>query len=398
MSIIAGTIVLLRPETWLEGASPNAGVTFARWQIQMRMGATVMGVLVLSALELWRRSRGVAFRIWWVSGKGFARTSMISVAAAGLISLAGGLVWLVSNDERRTIEQDRNFFGTLAIKEFDIGSVTHRLSLTHGRIRHGSQLQFYQTWPTTYYGPQTGVGLGIEHHPLRSDATRQFRVGVVGLGVGTIAAYANAQVDPKRDEQSYVTVREVSEPDYMRFYELNPLVSRWAKTRFTFLEDAAARGADVDIFEGDARIVLERQLAQGEDQRFDVLAIDAFSSDAIPIHLLTLESIQTYLAHLNVDGILALHITNRFIDLLPIVQRLAEATNLNAIHIENSPSASRSVSLSAWVLLTRNQAFLDLEIVGKEEREMPGAGPLWTDDYSSLFGIVEINPARRPLG
>ena len=211
MSIIAGTIVLLRPETWLEGASPNAGVTFARWQIQMRMGATVMGVLVLSALELWRRSRGVAFRIWWVSGKGFARTSMISVAAAGLISLAGGLVWLVSNDERRTIEQDRNFFGTLAIKEFDIGSVTHRLSLTHGRIRHGSQLQFYQTWPTTYYGPQTGVGLGIEHHPLRSDATRQFRVGVVGLGVGTIAAYANAQVDPKRDEESYVTVREVSE-------------------------------------------------------------------------------------------------------------------------------------------------------------------------------------------
>ena len=398
MSIIAGTIVLLRPETWLEGASPNAGVTFARWQIQMRLGATVMGVLVLSALELWRRSRGVAFRIWWVSGKGFVRTSMISVAAAGLISLAGGLVWLVSNDERRTIEQDRNFFGTLAIKEFDIGSVTHRLSLTHGRIRHGSQLQFYQTWPTTYYGPQTGVGLGIEHHPLRSDATRQFRVGVVGLGVGTIAAYANAQVDPKRDEESYVTVREVSEPDYMRFYELNPLVSRWAKTRFTFLEDAAARGADVDIFEGDARIVLERQLAQGEDQRFDVLAIDAFSSDAIPIHLLTLESIHTYLAHLNVDGILALHITNRFIDLLPIVQRLAEATNLNAIYIENSPSASRSVSLSAWVLLTRNQAFLDLEIVGKEEREMPGAGPLWTDDYSSLFGIVEINPARRPLG
>ena len=101
---------------------------------------------------------------------------------------------------------------------------------------------------------------------------------------------------------------------------------------------------------------------------------------------------------MNTDGILALHVTNRFIDLLPIVQRLAEATGLNAIYIENASSSSRSVSLSDWVLLTRNQEFLDLEIVVKEEKDMPAAGPLWTDDFSSLFGIVEINPKRRPLG
>ena len=397
-SIIFGTIVLLRPETWLEGASPNAGATFARWQIQMRVYGAVMAVLVLSILEFWRRMEGAALREWWTSRKGFARTSLAGAAAVGLLSLTGGLVWLVSNDERRTIEQDRNFYGTLAIKELDLGSPMHRLSLTHGRIRHGSQLQLYTTWPTTYYGPETGVGLGIEHHPLRSDPTRQFRVGVVGLGVGTIAAYANARVDPEQDEASYVTVHEKSEPDYMRFYELNPLVTRWAKDRFTFLDDAAARGADIDVFEGDARIVLERQLEQGEAQQFDVLAIDAFSSDAIPIHLLTLESLQMYLAHLNTDGILALHVTNRFIDLLPIVQRLAEATGLNAIYIENASSSSRSVSLSDWVLLTRNQEFLDLEIVVKEEKDMPAAGPLWTDDFSSLFGIVEINPKRRPLG
>ncbi len=397
-SIIFGTIVLLRPETWLEGASPNAGATFARWQIQMRVYGAVMAVLVLSILEFWRRMEGAALREWWTSPKGFARTSLAGAAAVGLLSLTGGLVWLVSNDERRTIEQDRNFYGTLAIKELDLGSPMHRLSLTHGRIRHGSQLQLYTNWPTTYYGPETGVGLGIQHHPLRSDPTRQFRVGVVGLGVGTIAAYANARVDPEQDEASYVTVHEKSEPDYMRFYELNPLVTRWAKDRFTFLDDAAARGADIDVFEGDARIVLERQLEQGEAQQFDVLAIDAFSSDAIPIHLLTLESLQMYLAHLNTDGILALHVTNRFIDLLPIVQRLAEATGLNAIYIENASSSSRSVSLSDWVLLTRNQEFLDLEIVVKEEKDMPAAGPLWTDDFSSLFGIVEINPKRRPLG
>ena len=131
-------------------------------------------------------------------------------------------------------------------------------------------------------------------------------------------------------EESYVTVRETGEPDYIRFYELNPLVTRWATDRFTFLGDAEARGADVAVFEGDARIVLERQLEQGEAQRFDVLAIDAFSSDAVPLHLLTLEAVHTYLAHLQEDGILALNVTNRFVDLLPIVGRLAEATDLSA--------------------------------------------------------------------
>ena len=134
----------------------------------------------------------------------------------------------------------------------------------------------------------------------------------------------------------------------MRFYELNPQVTRWAMERFTYLADARDRGADLGVFEGDARIVLEHQLALGDAQRFDVLAIDAFSSDAIPIHLITRESFRTYMRHLNRDGILAIQVTNRFVDLIPVVRRLAEATGLIAIYIENSESSSWMVRLADW--------------------------------------------------
>jgi hypothetical protein len=389
-SIVLGAIVLRRPETWLEGASPGTGAMFAAWQVDMRVYGAVMAVLVLSVLEARRRREGVELRIWWASRPGLARAGLTGTGALGLVALTGGFVWLTKDVERGNVEQDRNFYGTLAIKELDIGGPTHRLSLMHGRIRHGTQLEVCPTWPTMYYGPQTGVGLAIQHHPLRPDPTRQFRMGGVGLGVGTIAAYANARIDAEQGELECATDGGASGTDYMRFYELNPLVTRWARERFTFLDDATGRGADVAVFDGDARIVLERQLEQGDAQGFDVLAVDAFSSDAIPIHLLTLESFETYLAHLNPDGILALHVTNRFVDLIPIVQRLAQATNLGAIHVRNGPSASGSVQSSDWVLLTNNSEFLAQDAVRVDEREMPGPGPLWTDDFSSLLGAVQL--------
>ena len=165
-------------------------------------------------------------------------------------------------------------------------------------IQHGSQLQVYPTWPTTYYGPETGVGLAVTHHPARSRTDEQFRIGVVGLGAGTMAAYANARISLVDDDEAMVVPHLGGEPDYLRFYELNPLVTRWAAEWFTYWGDARARGADVDVFEGDARIVLERQLDEGDAQGFHVLAVDAFSSDAIPIHLLTRESVGVYLQHL----------------------------------------------------------------------------------------------------
>ena len=391
-SIAIGTVVLLRPDTWLEDASSNARAAFAGWQGSMRLYGTVTAVLVFAVLEVWRRMEGGALHRSWTSRLGLAQGGVSGVVAVGLVSLTGALLWQVIDDERRMVEQDRNFYGTLAVKERDVGDRAHRLSLTHGRIRHGNQLQLHPTWPTTYFGPETGIALAIQHHPRRLDRSRQFRVGVVGLGVGTIAAYGNTRVDAELDEESYVTVRETDEPDYLRFYELNPQVTRWATVGpFTFIPDAEARGADVAVIDGDARIVLERQLEMGEAQHFDVLAIDAFSSDAIPIHLLTLEAVQMYLGHLQEDGILGFNVTNRFVDLLPVVQRLADAVGMSAIYIENYSSSRRRVSSADWVLLTRNQAFLDLEIVREDEEEMPEPGPLWTDDFSSLFEVVELN-------
>ena len=122
-----------------------------------------------------------------------------------------------------------------------------------------------------------------------------------------------------------------------------------------------------------------------------VLAIDAFSSDAIPIHLLTQESFQIYLRHLQEGGILALHLTNRHVDLIPIVGRLAAVMHLNAIYIENDESESRLVNSTDWVLLTSNRAFLNVEAIHEDEVAMPEPGPLWTDDFSSIFEVVEFN-------
>ena len=392
VAIIYGSISSVIPGTWFDDdASSNVIATFDSWQASMLLYAVATAGLLLLFLEIWRHLRGEAWLAWWASGAGITRLALGATLAMGFLSLSGGLVWQILEDERRVVERDRNFYGTLAIKERDVDFSTHRLSLTHGRISHGLQLQENHDWPTSYFGPETGIGLAIQHHPSRSREDRQFRIGVVGLGVGTLAAYANARIDPDRSESSYATAHETGVADYLAFYELNPLVVRWARDRFTFLSDASERGADIAVFEGDGRISLERQLALGQEQRFDVLAIDAFSSDAIPIHLITYESFEIYLAHLNEDGILAIHVTNRFVDLIPITQRLAEATGLSAIYVENYDSSSRMVDSSDWILMTRNQAFLDLEVVHEDEEEMPEPGPLWTDDFSSVFEVVEFN-------
>jgi hypothetical protein len=391
-AIAIGAYLVVSPSTWLgDDASSNLTATFASWRAGMLKTIPFTTGVFLLIHEGWRRRQGESLRLWWRSRRGVARLGVGALVAVGLWALSGALIWQIRETERRMVVQGRNFYGTLAIKERDLGNSDHRLSLTHGRIRHGHQIQEHPGWPTTYYGPETGVGLAIRYHPARSDSTRQFRVGVVGLGVGTLAAYANTRIDPDRSRESYVLAHEGGIPDYVRFYELNPLVVRWAEERFTFLTDAGSRGADIDVFEGDARIVLERQLERGEDQRFDLLAVDAFSSDAIPIHLLTEESFQTYMGHLREDGILALHVTNRFVDLIPVVARLAETAGLNAIYIENDESDSRMVSSTDWILLTNNQAFLDVEAVHEDEEAMPEPGPLWTDDFSSVFEVVEYN-------
>lgn len=389
---VAGAVALIvRPETWFDDPSSHALATFERWRSSLLPHGLLAVAITLLALEAFRQRRGVPRVEWYLAATGRARTATALLVAVGFVALSGSLRWQVIHTERRVIDQSRNFYGALAIKEREVETLDHRITLTHGRIRHGSQYVDYRSWPTSYYGPETGVGLAVQEHPLRADGSREFRVGVIGLGAGTVAAYANAKVDiDSPDWDTYVIRRSPRVPDYVAFYELNPQVVRWAREPFTFLSDAEARGAQVEVFEGDARIVLDRQAKSGECQRFDVLVVDAFSSDAIPMHLLTMEAVQLYLVHLQDDGVLAFHVTNRYVDLLPVVQRLADEVGMRTLYVENDSSTSRMVSSSDWVLLSRNLDFLDREVVRADEVPMPPAGPLWTDDFSSLFEVVEL--------
>jgi hypothetical protein len=267
----------------------------------------------------------------------------------------------------------RNFYGVLTVEDLDAQDPElARLELRHGHIAHGFQFLAPEkrALPTTYYGEESGVGRAILHHPRR--AAGPLRVGVVGLGVGTLAAYGRPG-------------------DSLRFYDINPGVEGLSGPRadvFTYLRNSPAR---VEVVLGDARLSLERELASGAREDFDVLAIDAFSSDAIPVHLLTREALDVYLARLaRPDGILAIHISNRNLDLAPVVQGLAQARRLAAsmIDIEKKDDTNWG---STWVLLARDRGVLDRSgllppsSIPKPIRNIR----LWTDDYSNLFSVLK---------
>lgn len=276
------------------------------------------------------------------------------------------------------LEMARNFFGVLRVIEDDKGDPRyHRFTLMHGRIQHGFQYQaaFRHNWPTTYYGGGSGVGMALRYHPARGQDPsnpKSLRIGVVGLGAGTLASYGQPG-------------------DYIRFYEINPEVVRLAGKYFTFLKNCRAR---VEIVAGDARIALEQERERGEFQRFDVLAIDAFSGDAIPVHLLTRQCLEIYRAHLKPDAILALHVSSRYFDLVPVARGLADLhaqQGTQAALISCPSSRSEGISTSDWVLVTANREFLNMEEIRqaiRPWREEDGAPMLWTDDYSNLFHLL----------
>jgi hypothetical protein len=262
----------------------------------------------------------------------------------------------------------RNFYGVLrVIRHADGGS--ERRSLIHGAVTHGFQFtdQSRRRLPTSYYGLDSGVGLSLGLHPKRL-AGQRLRVGVVGLGTGTIAAYGR-------------------KGDSFRFYEINPSVIAIAQSRFTFLKDSAAQ---VDIVTGDARIMLEEELTAGKPQQFDILVIDAFSSDSIPIHLLTRECFTLYGRHLSPDGLLAVHITNRFLDLSPIVRRQGQSGGYETVLIASQADEAGGCFKSDWMILTRSSAFLDNDRLRKRLSSLPAPAPRpWTDDYASLWPLLK---------
>jgi spermidine synthase len=190
------------------------------------------------------------------------------------------------------------------------------------------------------------------------------RVGVIGLGTGTLAAYSRPG-------------------DRYTFYEINPLVVQLARTEFTFLSDSPGR---IDVISGDARLSLERQ----EPQAFDVIAVDAFSGDAIPVHLLTREAFALYFRHLKPDGVLAVHITNRYIDLRPVVMAEADSLVMPAMEFDSPDDVKRRIAAAEWILVTGDTAFLDQSEI-KKAGKLLLAGldlPLWTDEYSSVFRLL----------
>lgn len=291
--------------------------------------------------------------------------------AVMLFSLALGVVLLtqIRGESLLAFTTSRDFYGVVKVYEHDADDANlHHFSLVHGSTLHG--LQFtdspQSTWATTYYGPNSGLGLAIQHlartHPLQ--------LGLVGLGSGTAAIYGESR-------------------GRVRIYEIDPQVERIARTRFTYLARSAAQ---VDVIMGDARLSMERELASGGPQHFDVLALDAFTSDAIPIHLLTAEAFAIYLRHLAPDGVIAVHISNRHLRLRPVVENLARHFGLTAVTItDDPPKAKWWLDPTTWVLVTRNRALL-----ADEEIQDAASGPdlrpnrvgLWTDDHASLFPIL----------
>lgn len=258
----------------------------------------------------------------------------------------------------------RNFYGVIRVFRTRRGRM-----LMHGRTLHGAQLDPpYEREPITYYGKKSGIGILLENHPKRSVPGENLRVGLVGLGAGTLAAYGRPG-------------------DYFRYYEINPDVvqlSAGPKPVFTYLRDSAAH---VDVELGDARLLLEQELAHGQPQKFDVLVLDAFSGDAIPVHLLTREAFETYWQHLDPDhGIIAVHISSRHINLFPVLQ--GTVAYFHADSVTDVNTADDPFTTSCWVFLARNPG--DLNIPGlPHAAPMPFAPRLWTDDYSDIFRLIQ---------
>jgi hypothetical protein len=296
----------------------------------------------------------------------------------------------------------RNFFGTLTVRETDPDEENwSRYDLFHGTTTHGSQFtsKSRNREPTTYFSHQSGVGHAIDYFHKHLPPG-QLRLGVVGLGAGTLAAYPEAG-------------------DSITFYEINPAVIKLAEARewFTYLRDCRARGAQCEIRLGDARLTLQHELASyppprsgewlGEGHRatqpakqtpsYHILVLDAFSGDSVPVHLLTIEAFELYLASLvtntNSDGkpvesgAIAVHISNRFLDLEPVVRAAAFHFNLLPLAFYTKDDPAHDIRGANWIILTHNTAMAAKLRNIATPVEIYGKPVLWTDDRSSLFEI-----------
>jgi len=307
----------------------------------------------------------------------FQRRFRLSQAyALGVLALMGiACVMQVQYPLKGVYARFRSFFGAFRIEQN--GS---NLVLLHGRALHGWQIRdgVRDPTPTAYYATNTGIGIMLWNHPKRrlslSVPESDLRVGVIGLGAGTLAAYGRPG-------------------DYYCFYEIDPAIARIAQgpqAIFTFLKNSAAI---VEVVLGDGRLSLERQAVQGNLRKYDVLILDAFSSDSIPVHLLTREAMQLYLSHLRgPDSVVAFHISNRILDLRPVLRGLSREFNLALIIVHSR--TGKVTAGTTWGLLSRNPQVFEipeLRSAAAAYRKSGDSTVLWTDDYSNLLDLVQKN-------
>jgi hypothetical protein len=301
----------------------------------------------------------LALAVTWRDG--WPQRLLWSVGTALLLAL---VIMLHIVYARSTLIEIRNFYGALRVRQSHYPPQAHTVrTLLHGTIEHGTQWfarEFHRT-PTTYYATDSGVGLALRF----CCEGRPRNIGVVGLGAGTLAAYG--------------------EPgDRMRFYEINPAVRPIAENLFTYLRESQAQ---LSFAEGDARISLTNELPQ----HFDVLVVDAFSGDAVPLHLLTTQAMQLYRRHLAPGGILAFHVSNQYLDLTPEIAELAAASGMEARVFDTPSNNARGEYRATWVLVTDDAKFFlqpDVASAALAIRRKPGLHA-WTDDYSSLLPILQ---------
>lgn len=320
----------------------------AYWELHIG----IIGCLIVTLTVLFRDHTSYLY-------KGQPRPAWIAIIL--WVSL---LAWSLQSSARdasgEAIEMTRNFYGVLTVQDqpADDGVSAQRV-LMHGSIVHGEQFldPAKRHWPTAYYGPDSGAGIALQHH--RSNSPRH--IGIIGLGIGTLAAYGDAD-------------------DRIRFYEINPEVVRLARRYFTCLEDCPAK---IDIIVGDARLSMDNE----EPQEFDVLVLDAFSGDTCPTHLLTKEAGDIYRRHLNDDGLICIHISNLHFDLRPVVQGLADHMEMQVVGVEDQGDTDAGTRLCHWMVLSKEP--LSGEIRSRiNELKLSNEPTLWTDGWTDLISVL----------
>jgi spermidine synthase len=318
---------------------------------------------VLAAIVTW--GDGPAQRILWSTG------SVLLLALTVLLHIEYG---------RHALMRSRNFYGSLRVIEADYddqsaaqgtnanGSASTGTGpvrvLMNGRIRHGMQMMDSdrRRTPTTYYGQDSGAGVALRY----CCESRPKNIGVIGLGAGTLAAYGRPG-------------------DRFRFYEINPLVEPIARNLFTYLSESSAA---ISIVNGDGRASLNRE----SPQKFDVLVVDAFSGDAIPLHLLTREAMEVYRRHLAPGGVIAFHVSNSYLNLAPEIARLADVEGMQARAVESFAVPVEGAYRATWVLVSADPGFFQKPGLDAATTRIPQQPNLrlWTDDYSSLLPVLEL--------